>query len=276
MHRNKQIGSFRAIFFLLLSTLVISGSGYFAIQQLFKKRGVAKKSKSNTITRIVQTGPKKEAIRTAYLAELLNLSQDRPVSTLHFKSMKAEELLLRSPVIKTAEVKVADPETLYIAYTVREPVAKLYDIENSALDEDGYLFPLSPFFAPKILPEIFLGLPQVKNLHWKVRIDHPNFKMGVELLRLLASAPYRDLFLVKRLDISQASHPSFGKREIVLLIEERFQKKTPVQVFLRLTPKNTLQELSNYLELRKELARMEETRKEIVVDLRIPQLGFVK
>lgn len=276
MQRNKEIALPKAIFFLLLTTFLISGGGYLLIQTIFKKPPRPIKPVSNTITTIVQTGPKKEALKTAYLAELLNLSQNRPVSSVHFDVRKAEEMLRRSPVIKAAQVKIASPDTLYIAYIAREPVARLYDIHNSALDDEGVIFPLSPFFAPKILPEIYLGLTPSNDLHWNMRVDNPHFKLASELLRLLTAAPYRDLFSIKRLDLSKAAHPSFGRREIVLLIEERFAKKEPKQIFLRLTPKNYLQELGNYLELRKQLAAAEDARREIVVDLRIPQIGFIK
>lgn len=276
MTTSKEIPLPKAIFFLLLTTFVVSGFGYLSIQAYFKKEPRKAKPVSNTITTIIQTGPKREALRTAYLAELLNLSQDKPASSLDFDLKRAQERLLRSPVIKSAEVRLTGPETLYIAYAVREPIARLYDISNAALDEEGVLFPLSPFFAPKILPEIYLGLNPSAEIQWNMRVSSPHFKLASDLLRLLLAAPYRDLFSVKRIDVSKATEQSFGRREIVLLIEERFGKKESKQIFLRLTPKNMLQELGNYLALRKQLAATQDLKSPLVIDLRIPQLGFVR
>ena len=65
-----------------------------------------------------------------------------------------------SPLIKKASIKKIPPGTLYIEYQMRVPLAYLGDYTNTALDEEGYLFPFSPFFTPKKLPIIYLGLQQ--------------------------------------------------------------------------------------------------------------------
>ena len=152
---RKQVPLSKALIILALVTTLVSGGGYLGIRKVFN----AKPNARIKLTTIVQTGPQKEALKTAYLAELLNLSQDLPLSVAHFDLKLAKEKLLNSPVIKDAVVKILPPQALYVTYVVRQPLAALYDVQNGALDEEGYLFPLSPFFAPKTLPFIYLGLP---------------------------------------------------------------------------------------------------------------------
>ena len=250
---------------MLLTTLLVSGSGYLGIQSLMRKK---KEPSRAPLTTIIQTGPAREALKTTYLAQLLDLSSDRPTACSLFDLKQARAKLLRSPVIKAAEVKVYPPQTVYVAYTVRQPVAQLTDVENGVLDGDGILFPLSPFFAPKTLPEIYLGL--TTKVHWNQSFDGPQLRAAYDLLKILSAAPYRDLFRLGRIDVSKASAKSYGTREIVLTLHEPFGP-----IFLRLTPKNSLKELGNYLELRKELATKPPSGQPLVVDLRIPSLAFM-
>ncbi len=210
------------------------------------------------LCRIVQTGPQKEALKTAYLAELMQISADRPQTIDRFNSLQAETKLRESPVIKQAVVKVIDPETVYVDYTVRQPIAWLYDFENTALDEEAVPFPITPFFSPKKLPEIYLG---VSNFSWSHSLKGPKTDLALTLLKLMQAQALH----IQRIDVTEAFAPSLGRREIIVILEEDGFSK-----FLRLTPKNFAQELGNYLQLRRTLPP-----KPQVIDLRIPQLAFI-
>lgn len=263
---DQKIPLSKALFFLFVTTLIVSGSGYFGIQSVLRKKKPASRM---PLTTIIQTGPAREALKTTYLAELLDLSSDHPTACSAFDRKRAREKLLRSPVIKTADVKIYPPQTVYVAYTVRQPLACLTDVENGVLDSEGILFPLSPFFAPKTLPQIYLGL--TTKVHWNQSFDSPSLRTAFDLLKILSGAPYRDLFRLECIDVSKALTKSYGTREIVLSIQEPFGP-----IFLRLTPRNSLKELGNYLELRKELAAKPPSGKPLVVDLRIPNLAFMQ
>ena len=134
-------------------TFVVSACGLLGYRHWNTKRMT---DEACRIIAIVQTGPEKEALKTAYLAELLNLSVDKPTQLYALNLKKAEERLLASPLIASVELKRIPPGTLYIDYTVRKPIAWLADYNNTALDAGGYLFPAAPFFTPKQLPEIYL------------------------------------------------------------------------------------------------------------------------
>lgn len=211
------------------------------------------------LCRIVQTGPQKEALKTSYLAEVIALSADRPVTAQRFDPALASKKLRSLPIIKSASLKVIKPDTVFIDYTVRQPVAWLYDFENVALDEEAYPFPITPFFTPKKLPEIVLGL---KTFVWGAPLKNDKMALALDLLRLMQ----KEALAVRRIDMTHSLAPSLGQREVVVVLSENGFSK-----FLRLTPKNFSQELGNYLELRKTLPP--ETQ---VIDLRIPQLAFIQ
>lgn len=250
----KQLSILQSVAWIVGSLLLIPGG-------IFKGVIIFSPAEKNIeyLCRIVQTGPQKEALRTPYLAELIELSADHPVIADRFDPAHAKQKLLQSPVIQSAFVKVIRPDTVYIDYTVRQPIAWLFDFDNIALDEEGVPFPIIPFFSPKKLPEIVLGL---KNFTWSRPLKDQKTVLALNLLKMIQA---KSLTLL-RLDVTASFAPSLGQREIVVTLEENGFSK-----YLRLTPKNFAQELGNYLELRKTLPP--ETQ---VIDLRIPQLAFLE
>ena len=248
---------------------------------------------------IVQRGTEKEALKTDYLAELLSLSKDHPISIYCFDSKKAKEALLSSPLICEAEVKKEFPDAVLIDYEVRWPIAKITDYENIAIDSECYLFPLAPFFSPKEIPEIYLGLPSFgapQDLQgraggkWLEPLDNPYIHLALEILNSFEESPSREGIRIKRIDVSNAFAPTLGQREIVLLTEEEFfLPQGGVATFpklLRFSPKEYSQQLASFFLLRR---RMEaDYRKQLpylkgsirfsprIIDLRIPHLAFVE
>lgn len=238
------------------SALFITGGTYKGLQLYRREHS---QIAPTYVCRIVQTGPQKEALKTTYLAELMRISADRPITAASFDPAFAQKRLLACPLIKEAKVKIRAPDTVYVDYTVRQPVAWLFDFDNIALDEEGYPFPVSPFFSPKRLPEIYLG---IRNFYWGRPLKESNAELALAILQLLGRLSLQ----VKRLDVSKAFLPSLGRREVVLILEEQGFTKA-----LRLTPKNFAQELGNYLELRPKLPAIPQ-----IIDLRIPQLAFIQ
>lgn len=237
------------------SALFITGGTYKGIK-LYKSRHPAAVT---YLCRIVQTGPQREALKTTYLAQLLQISADQPMAASSFNRAVAQQRLLSCPLIKEAKVKITAPDTVYVDYTVRQPFALLYDFENIALDDEGYPFPVSPFFTPKKLPELYLG---IRNFYWGRPLKEKKAELALMILQLLNRLSLQ----VKRLDTSKAFEPSLGRREVVLILDEDGFTKT-----LRLTPKNFAQELGNYLELRPKLPPTAQ-----IIDLRISQLAFIQ
>lgn len=279
----------QALFCLIGSTcctLTLSLGGYW----LWSKHCTERlRSEKYRIAAIIQTGPEKEALKTVYLAELLGLSADQPTQLYALDLKKATQKLLSSPLIAHAKIKRMPPSTLYIDYEVRKPIAWLADFKNMAIDKEGFLFPVVPFFSPKNLPEIYLGLPSA----FSAQVKGPSFQLALQILHFLETAPWKEGLHIKRVDVSNAFAPSLGQREVVLFTEEelsfRGEAHEVLCIFpkiLRLAPKDYTQQLSNFFSLRRTM--MEDYRRQLadiktggkfaprIVDLRIPQLAFVE
>jgi hypothetical protein len=291
-----------ALAWIVGSMLFVNGIAYACLKTVLGKRSSSTPD-DKLIRSIVQTGPQKEALKTEYLAEILGICTDFPPNVSSFPIKKAEELLLSSPLISRAQVSLMKPNILYIDYTVRQPVAFLADYENVAIDKEGYLFPFAPFFSPKNLPEIYLGLtpfgtpqedPEKPTARWGVSLKGKHLDLALHILLFVTDSKVSDTFNVTWIDVSHAFSKSCGKREIVVTTEDAlFQKEGSEEVkhifarTLRLTSKNFAQELGNYLTLRPQLLDEDlrkralpgsenQKRVERIIDFRIPNLAFVE
>lgn len=292
----------QALFCLIGSTvctLALSLTGYSVWKGQRNKKLCREEYK---VAAIVQTGPEKEVLKTAYLAELMGLSSDEPLSLYALDLKKAQEKLLASPLIQSAKLKRLPPNSVYVDYEVRQPIAWLSDYQNTAVDKDGYLFPAAPFLSPKEIPEIYLGLPAFgasedkfgrKGGQWRAPLSDPYFAMAAEILHFLEGSQWKEGLHVKRIDVSNAFAPSLGQREVVLFTEEeiiiRQNEQEKICIFpkiLRLSPKEYAQQLNNFFALKKTM--LEDYRRQLaasqeggrfaprIIDLRIPQLAFVE
>ncbi|MBI5272446.1 MAG: hypothetical protein HY861_00500 [Chlamydiia bacterium] len=301
-YEEYKVGRWTVPFYLIgstLATLLLSMGGYV----LYVRHHESKlQDKTYRITTILQTGPEKGALKTEYLAELLDLSVDHPISLYAFNCKAAERCLQSSPLIVKAKVERKFPSTVFIDYEVRKPIAQLADYKNVAIDAEGYLFPIHPFFSPQELPQIYLGLPpfgvpedsfQRKGGAWLIPISNRFFDLAFQVLQFLDCAPWRQGFRIKRIDVANAFAPSLGQREIVLMTEEELlfkDKRTEVigtfPKLLRLAPKDFSGQLNRFFALRRNME--EDYRKQAaclsaparfaprIIDLRIPQLAFVE
>lgn len=276
-----------ALMWIVGSILVVTGGGYSVKRYIEGKRN--KIDPDQTIVKILQRGSEREALSTRYLAELIGLSIDRPVMARNFDLHLAEKRLCSSPVIEKAKVTLSK-NTAIVDYEARRPVALFFDYTNMGLDIYGVPFPIYPFYSPKNLPEIFLGEPMA--LRWNEPVSHPKMELAMRILRSLFLAP----FSLKRIDVSGSYAESYGKRQIVLTIEENFKLDWQdkeitciVPRILRLSVKDYRKDLGNYLILRDDetlafdpqSAKFEEDGKIArlptqVIDLRIINIAFIK
>ncbi len=294
----------KALFYLIGSTCVTLISSVTGYSLWLKSKRSRVSDPSYMISALIQTGPEKEALKTEYLAELLDLSVDYPTNLFAFNIKKGEKNLLSSPLIAEAHVKRFPPNGLYIDYEVRKPIARLGDYRNTAIDKNGYIFPLAPFFSPKELPEIYLGIPAFgegedsmgrRGGVWQEPLQNPYLDLAFGVLRFLEGSSWKEGLRIKRIDVSNAFAPSLGSREIVLFTEEDLLFHRGEEVvccvfpkMLRLSPKEFTQQMNNFLMLRKNM--IEDYRNQLssadlphsgrfssrIVDLRIPHLAFVQ
>ena len=255
----KKLPLVQALAWIIGSTLFLTGGTYRGFKHYLTYRHQIQADPKYYLSRIIQTGPQREALNTAYLAQLMHISVDTPITYGAFDINLAAERLSQSPVIKEATVKLIEPDTIYVDYTVRQPIAWLYDFTNVAIDEAGCPFPVTPFFSPKKLPELYLGIDQMA---WNTALRGKEIDLALSILTLISKLN----FSLKRLDVSNAFASTLGRREIVMVVEEK-----GFAHYLRLSLKDYPQELGNYLELRSQLPP-----KSHIIDLRIPQLGFIQ
>lgn len=147
----------RVITTILLSTLPLCLALIF----------VQKQAKDIPIYGIVQTGK----LPTTYLAEILQLSSDQPTLFSEFDFKQGKQKLLQTFAIKEATIRKIKSGILLIDYQLRTPIALLGGYANTAIDQEGVLFPLLPAYFPQKLPLLFLPL---ENPKWGdcVQFDH--------------------------------------------------------------------------------------------------------
>lgn len=278
----EQIPLNRAFLWILLSTLMISGSAFMGWLYYQHVKGKRLQDEQYRIVAIVQSCPQQEWLKTGYLAEWLDLSLDQPVNLYQFNIREGERKLLSCPLIKKAFIQKIRPGTLYISYEMRVPIAYLGDYSNTAIDIEGYLFPFRPFFTPKKLPILYLGLNGQEGRWGCCLAEHERLKVAFELLNDFQNQGNKDIF-IKKIDVADAYADSDGKRQIVVALEETSIDHPPVNILLRLNTKCYPQNLANFVALRETFKQSAKNQweknhlsKPVIVDLRIPQLAFIK
>lgn len=281
---NTSLSIVHSISWIVGSTFVCTSIGYILLQSYFVDNAPTTEDGAHHLRWIVQTGPEKEPLKSSYLCELLGISSDKPIEVSDFCIEEGEKKLLSSPLIKEASIKLVFPNTICVDYTVRRPLASLYDYTNTYIDEEGYLFPNAPFFSPKTLPEIYLGLEEkTSSSIWKTKMQGEAIELAFAILHYLDQPIFREAFMVKRIDVSSAFAESYGKREIVVELLEPYkisqgeEKNLQLSRLLRLSTKGYEQELLNYLQLRPTLLENQADHlQQKIIDFRVSQLAFIE
>lgn len=273
----------RSLLWILVSTLLISGSALMGWHYYLHVREMRFKDQQYQIVAIVQRTPHSESLKTAYLAELLGLSFDQPRNIYQFDTKEAEKRLLLCPVVKNASVHKILPGTLLINYRMYHPAAYLADLSNTAVDKEGVALPFRPFFSPKRLPTFFLGLDG-SQVQWGREIKElGRVKLAFDILRQFSSLTPNQFF-VKQIDLSQVDVNSYGQRQIVVTLEELSSDWIDPaakgrEIFLRLNPNHYRQSIANF----RILSEAAEYKRGIhwegpnlVIDFRIPHLALIK
>ena len=289
--KQKKIKFSLALFLILISTFIFSGFNYFIYVQI-KKRGKLRLVDPKYNIEIISQEDRKNSLDVNYLAELIGLSKEKKINIYAFDEKSATRMLLKSPIIKTANVIKIKPNNIFIDYSMRDPIAELYDFENVAIDAEGYLFPLKPYFKDKKLPSLYLSLERFEGF---IKINDKRAALAMDILKKLKTSGFCDLIKIKSIDTSRILFKSYGKREIIISIKEdlKIEKNNKVTVvsfpiILRLGLNNYQKQISNYLSLReqilkdyeRQLAEMEKLPSNInfdtkVIDLRISKLAFI-
>lgn len=138
---------------------------------------------------------------SAFFSEKLGLSIDKPINLYRFPLDQAEARLKAFHVFKKVRISRIPPSSLLIEYELRNPQFLLQTLSNTAIDQEGTVFPYYPFFSPKKLPELRLS----KDVAWGDRVD---ISIPLKLIESLSN--------VKAIDVSKMDLDSLGEQEVVL------------------------------------------------------------
>lgn len=269
----------RSLLWILLSTLLISGSAFTGWLYFLHLKERRLHDDQYRIVAIIQSSTDSvDTLKSVYLAELLDLSLDKPKNLYQFNIKQGISALLNNPLIRSATIKKILPGKLWVHYQLRKPIAYVGDYANTAIDEEGILFPFKPFYTPKKIPTIYFGMDK-QGLKWGDSLEDNNqVKLAFSVLNYFEHLKLNS-FEIKYLDVTQAQSDSYGLRQIVITIVDRNEHKAPSTIFLRLNVDHFPQNLDNFKNLmdeKQQSINQNESYLYTIIDLRIPHLGFIK
>jgi len=280
-HDRQKVPWRRAFVLIGVSILLVSGTAAVGTFFFLRFREARVRDSRYNIVAVVQHCHQNEGLKTSLLVELLQLSVDQPMNLYCFDVQAAKETLLECPIITMAEIKKIKPGTLYIDYALRKPIAYVGDYSNTAVDDQGVLIPFKPYYTPKNIPELILGLDSDPLVPvWGSVLEGAKSQLAFSLLKAFNEHFAIEGCSVRCIDISKAFAVSCGQREIVITLDERAESLS--RRVLRLTVENYSEQLANYLVLRQELNKrfmdaqdLPSSISRLVVDMRIPKLAFI-
>ncbi len=235
--------------------------GMFSIS-LYLFRG----KESVPIQKISQQSTQKEVLSTLFLSELLDLSFDKKQYQESFDISLAEKELSSSSLIEQAKISFVDSSHLLVSYVPVSPIAMLGDFENRAVDLVGNIFPVKPYFSKDGLVKIYLGIKEkgIPSLEESKYKEKWLFAKQCLLDLLGLDLPGR----IESIDTSLVLEKSLGKNEVVVVLQHLHRKD-----YLRLTKRNYLNEMSNYIIL---CDKLREERGAMMVDFRYDTCAFLE
>ncbi len=286
---NERISWIRAIYWIVLSTVLISGSsylGYFQYRRWIKHRQT---DSSYAIRYIVGDSLSEDSLSAQQIAELLDLSFDNPINLFVLDEKKAEEKMKSYAWIEDVNLLKIKPNALKVTYKMRKPAALLSEYENMAVDSGGHIFPFRPYYLGKDPLELILGLPE-EEISLSAPISHPGFELAMNILDFLQVQSAQS-FKIEKIDVSNAFADSLGKREIIVALEDDCILLNHHCFFPKILRLHTIEygkQLSNFFALNKKMRKdylkqiqhltINNDRKFTpqVIDMRIPQLAFIE
>jgi|GEM_PF-3071365 len=157
----------------------------------------------------------RDQLKSDAVAEWLNLSAEKftPLTTFNLK--EGAEKLLKIGLMQKVQLYKLEPSALVVSYTLREPFATVANWKNTGIDRGGHLFPLSPFFSPKELPELVFKKNQQLDYVSMVEAKLQQFPLAKSILQK------NHLFFpwnIARVDLSRldVEHPYGGEWVLTL------------------------------------------------------------
>lgn len=266
----------KAILWIFLSTFSISGSAFLAWFYHLHLMDQRISEPYYNIVSIQQGSLNGHPLKTDYLMDLLDLPFNKHANLYRFNLKEAQKKLTSSPLIKEGVIQKRFPGTLSIAYKTREPIAYLKDYPNTVIDASGYVFPFHPFYTPKFLPTIHLGIEKKQDILGHCLKEEECSRTALTILKAFEVLHQKGLFLTG-IDVSKKDPIFYGQKEILLVVEEKHSSQgIPLVLKIRLSTQNISEKI---LQLHKIYLWLLENRvdrsKEIVIDMRLTDMAFI-
>lgn len=149
--------------------------------------------------------------------ELCKLIADPYKATIDsYKIREYEARLASSPMIKWASLKKRGSNVAF-HYELRKPLFELVDYENIAIDQEGVLFPLYPFYHAANRVKLVLGCKEDK-ARLGVATNQPRFALAVHIYELLEQTLPSNV-RIQLIDTSLSDAMSLGQRKVIVELQ---------------------------------------------------------
>lgn len=205
--------------------------------QVAKKKGQEK----YRITSIASVSCSIDTLPHSILASLLGLSDS--TFLYDWRADHWEHLLTRCPSILHARTWIMPPQTLGVEYKLREPIAFVGGAKNVALDENGVVFFVSPFFSHKRLAvlNVNLGAFESLGLLQQAIARSKEARIGVHLIKEMTCLSTKLHLTLTLVDMCAWSETNFFRKEVIVGFSHlRFPEKV---LYVRIHPKTLRQSL---------------------------------
>lgn len=272
----------------VLSTLLFSALPFLG-WNLYQHDLESKKKDPHYLIR--QITQKKRVLPEYLIAEWLGLSIDKPTSLYAFSEEKAKQRLEEHLLIQEASVEIRLPDTLAIDLKLRQPRARIGDLSGAGVDSEGILFPMEGYISPKRLTTLYIGLDPIE-VAWGSHLVGERYEKAIEVLEFFSQHSRSLGFFVTRIDTARAFEKSLGRSEVIVhcsehshhevggerqLLVHRWIVRLPTEGYTKRW--GDLRVLCERLKEEHAKRAGTEAREEFdarIIDLRLPDLGFVK
>lgn len=224
-----------------------------------------KKYASTKLTTLIQKTPTRQTLSPRFFSNYLRLNPyGKNLAINRLDIDKINKKLKAFPIFKSIDAEMTKEGALQINYFLRNPEYQLKDYTNCGIDDEGFLMPLTPFYTPKKLTQVFLGLDKL-DFSKAYQVSLANEVIHFFRLNQL------DQLTVTMIDLSKMKAVIKSHQEVIVTIEFLDKKH-----YLRLHPQNINKGLTRYVSLFKEPSLRQKILGSCLFDARISKFATLK
>jgi len=217
------------------------------------------------LTTLIQKTHGLDSVSARFFSDYLGLyPYGMPLKIKRLDAKKIEKKLRDFPIFQDVDVEFTPQGELLVTYDLRKPLFYLRDYNNCALDFEGRVLPLVPFYSPKKLPHIYLGL---QRLLWNQSHD---IELASSIIRYF-NHDRLQLFELKLIDLSKLKALVPSHREVILTLSISGHLH-----YLRINPGHWHRALNRYIRLFEEAKLSKTLDQDVIFDARISKFATLK